>query len=106
MITAPKIFGKPRDQFLADLGYALLQVKRARGLSPEDMRIVFGLKCGDMVPKYIAGEHEMSMTTWLRAVEAWPEIIELLQETENERALKGRQRALDLEETEQRRKAA
>jgi hypothetical protein len=48
----------------------------------------------------------MSMTTWLRAVEAWPEIIELLQETENERALKGRQRALDLEETEQRRKAA
>jgi HEAT repeat protein len=59
------------------------------------MRIVFGLKCEDMVAKYIAGHHEMSMTAWLRAVEAWPEIIELLQETDNERALKGRQRALD-----------
>ena len=96
-MSAPKIFGKPRDQFLSDLGYALLQVKRARGLSPDDMRIVFGLKCEDMVPKYIAGDHEMSMTAWLRAVEAWPEIIDLLQETDNERALKGRQRALDLD---------
>jgi hypothetical protein len=71
--------------------------RRSRGLSPDDMRIVFGLKCEDMVAKYIAGHHEMSMTAWLRAVEAWPEIIELLQETDNERALKGRQRALDLD---------
>src|SRR3954463_373283 len=97
-MSAPKIFGKPRDQFLTDLGYALFQVRRARGLSPEDMRIVFGLKGVDMVAKYITGDHEMSMTAWLRAVEAWPEIIELLQETDNERALKGRQRKLDLEE--------
>jgi hypothetical protein len=96
-MNAPKIFGKPRDQFLTDLGYVLLQVRRSRGLSPDDMRIVFGLKCEDMVAKYIAGHHEMSMTAWLRAVEAWPEIIELLQETDNERALKGRQRALDLD---------
>lgn len=104
-MAAPKIFGKPRDQFLSDLGYALLQVKRSRGLTPDDMRIVFGLKVDDMVPKYIAGEHEMSMTAWLRAVEAWPEIIELLQETENERALKGRQLELGVDEIA-RRKAA
>lgn len=99
-MSEPKIFGKPRDQFLADLGYALLQVKRARGLSAEDMRVVFGLKCEDMVAKYIAGHHEMSMTSWLRAVQTWPEIIELLQETDNERALKGRQRELGLEPPE------
>lgn len=104
-MSGPKIFGKPRDEFLSDLGYALLQVKRIRGLSREDMRIVFGLKCEDMVAKYIAGEHEMSMTAWLRAVEAWPEIIGLLQETDNERALKGRQLDLGVD-APARRKAA
>jgi hypothetical protein len=37
----------------------------------------------------------MSVVSWLRAVEAWPELPELIQESDTERALKGRQRPLD-----------
>jgi hypothetical protein len=96
-MSAPKIFGKPRDLILSDLGYALQQVKRARGLSADDMRIVFGLKADDMVAKYIAGDHAMDVVAWLRALEAWPELLDFLEESDTERALKGRQRALDLE---------
>jgi hypothetical protein len=96
-MSAAKIFGKPRDLLLGDIGYALQQVKRARGLSSDDMRVVFGLKDDDMVAKYIAGENAMSVVSWLRALEAWPELPELLEESDQERALKGRQRALDLD---------
>jgi hypothetical protein len=96
-MSAGKIFGKPRDLLLGDIGYALQQVKRARGLSSDDMRVVFGLKDDDMVAKYIAGENAMSVVSWLRALEAWPELPELLEESDQERALKGRQRALDLD---------
>jgi hypothetical protein len=39
----------------------------------------------------------MSVVSWLRALEAWPELPELLEESDQERALKGRQRALDLD---------
>jgi hypothetical protein len=97
MASVPKIFGKPRDQVLGDIGYALMQVKRARGLTSDDMRVVFGLKDDDMVAKYIAGENAMSVVSWLRALEAWPELPELVTESDTERALKGRQRALDLD---------
>ena len=96
MNAAPKIFGKPRDHILEDIGYALQQVKRSRGLSPDDMRVVFGLKDGDMVSKYIAGENAMNVVSWLRALEAWPELFELMQESDTERAMKGRQRDLNL----------
>jgi hypothetical protein len=96
-MSAPKIFGKARDQVLADIGFALMQVKRTRGLSADDMRVIFGLKCDDMVAKYIAGENAMDCVAWLRANEAWPELAELIEESDNERALKGRQRALDLD---------
>lgn len=98
-MSAAKIFGKPRDLILGDLGYALQQVKRARGLSGDDMRVVFGLKDGDMVAKYIAGDNAMSVISWLRAIEAWPELPELVAESDTERALKGRQRPLDFEPT-------
>lgn len=97
MATPAKIFGKPRDLILADIGYALQQVRRARGLSSDDMRVVFGLKDDDMVSKYIAGDNAMSVVSWLRALEAWPELPDLVQESDTERALKGRQRALDLD---------
>jgi hypothetical protein len=96
-MSAGKIFGKPRDLILSDIGYALQQVKRARGLTSDDMRVVFGLKDDDMVAKYIAGENAMSVVSWLRALEAWPELPELVTESDTERALKGRQRALDLD---------
>lgn len=96
-MAEPKIFGKPRDLILGDIGYALQQVKRARGLSSDDMRVVFGLKDDDMVSKYIAGDNAMSVVSWLRALAAWPELPDLLEESDTERALKGRQRALDLD---------
>ena len=96
MASSPKIFGKPRAQILDDIGYALQQVKRSRGLTPDDMRVVFGLKEPDMVAKYIAGENAMNVVSWLRALEAWPELPELIEESDTERALKGRQRALEL----------
>jgi hypothetical protein len=101
-MSAPKIFGKPKTAILEDVGYALQQVKRARGLSPDDMRIVLGLKDADMISKYITGEHEMKMISWLRANEAWPELADLIVESDNERALKGRQRPLDFENTPRR----
>lgn len=95
-MSASKIFGKPRDEVLADIGTALSLVKSSRGLSPDDMRIVLGLKCDDMVAKYISGIHAMDAVAWLRANEAWPELTERMEESEHERVLRGRQRALDL----------
>lgn len=105
-MSGPKIFGKPRDELLGDIGRALGQVKAARGLTPDDMRVVFGLKEPDMVSKYIAGENAMSVVSWLRALEAWPELPELIEETERERVLRGRQRALALDPPAKQDKAA
>lgn len=96
MAAPVKIFGKPRDEILGDIGYALQQVKRGRGLTADDMRVVFGLKDDDMVAKYIAGDNAMSVVAWLRALEAWPELPDLVTESDTERALKGRQRSLNL----------
>jgi len=92
----PKIFGEPQSKILGDIGTALLQVKNARGLTAEDMRVVFGLKVDDMVSKYIAGESEMGIVAWMRANEAWPELADKLEETAAERALRARQVALPL----------
>lgn len=100
MASQPNFFGvlaRPRNDLLADIGGALGLVKRRRGLTAEDMRIIFGLKVDDMVARYIAGEAEMGVASWMRALEAWPELAELLEETTAERAMQGRQRALDLD---------
>lgn len=96
-MTAPTILGKSKVSVLADVGTALLQVKNIRGLTLDDMRCVFGLKGDDMVAKYIAGEAEMGFVTWLRANEAWPELANLIAESAADRAMRARQRALDLE---------
>lgn len=111
MASAPTFLGfratgRARNEILDDIGNALGQVKRARGLTADDMRIVFGLKVDDQVARYIAGEAEMGIIAWMRACEAWPELLELLAETTNERALRGRQRAFDLELPVRRDKAA
>lgn len=50
-----------------------------------------------MVAKYIAGEAEMGFIAWGRANDAWPELAEKVAETSAERALRARQRLLDLE---------
>lgn len=99
MASQPIIFGvrtKNADDVLADVGTVLLQVKNARCLTLIDMASVIG-RGDDMVAKYIAGEAEMGFIAWCRANEAWPEFAERLEETSAERALRARQRALDLE---------
>ena len=60
----------------------------------------------DMVAKYIAGEAEMGFIAWGRANDAWPELAEKIAETTAERALRGRQRLLDLEFPASRKAAA
>lgn len=109
MASAPSFFGfltRPRSDVLDDIGEALGRVKRRRGLTAEDMRVVFGLKVDDMVARYIAGEAEMGIVAWMRALEAWPELATFLEENTAERALQGRQCALDLEFPMRRDKAA
>lgn len=105
MTSAPIIFGKRADDIQADVGTVLLQIKNARGLTLIDMASVLG-RGDDMVAKYIAGEAEMGFLAWLRANEAWPELTERLEETATERALRARQRALDLEFPNNRRERA
>lgn len=98
------IFGKEDNEFLADLGTALLQIKNARGLTLVQMGRDLG-KVDDMVAKYIAGETEMGVLAWKRAHAAWPELADKLAETAAERAFRARQRILNLE-PEPRRSAA
>jgi hypothetical protein len=96
MASQPIIFGKRSDDVQADVGTALLQIKNSRGLTLIEMAGVLG-RVDDMVAKYIAGEAEMGFIAWLRANEAWPELQSIIDETATERALRARQRALDLE---------
>lgn len=103
MAPIPTILGKKR-QLLANIGTALLQVKNARLLTLDDMAEVMG-RSDEAVAQYIAGESEMGVTAWMRAVDAWPEITERLTETAAERALKSKQLELGVD-APVRRKAA
>lgn len=97
MATAPNIFGECRqDDILGPVGTALLQIKNARGLTLQDMAYVMG-RGDDMVAKYIAGDSEMGFVAWNRALHAWPELAERIEESAAERAARARQRALDLD---------
>lgn len=91
----PKIFGIPQAEVLGNVGTALLQVKNRRGLTLADMGHTLG-RTDDMVAKYIAGETEMGVIAWMRAVEAWPELADKLEETAAERAAQSRQREFDI----------
>jgi cyanate lyase len=106
-MAAPLIHGirnRPQAEVLGDLGTALLQVKNARGLTLNDMAYSLG-RSDDQVAKYIAGEAEMGFIVWMRALDAYPEIEDRLSESAAERALRAKQRPLDLELTMQRQKA-
>lgn len=94
-MNAPQIFGIPLGDILASAGTALLQVKNARGLTLQDMAFVMR-RSDDQVARYIAGDSEMGFITWSLAAEEWPELQDRLKETAAERALRARQRALDL----------
>lgn len=95
-MSAPTILGKPQSQVLGDVGCALLQIKNARALTLEDMGDLLGVS-REMAAQYIAGEAEMGFVKWLRANETFPELAARFEETSAERALRARQRALDLE---------
>jgi hypothetical protein len=107
MASAPQISGvslisgKSNTCVVEDIGTALLQVKNGRGLRLADMAEALR-KSDDQVAKYIAGESEMGVVAWLRACEEYPEIVDRLTETAAERALRAKQRSLDLELTRQR----
>lgn len=101
-----KILGnRPQADILGDVGLALLQIKNARGYTLDDMGAAIGVS-REMVAQYIAGEAEMGMVKWLRANDAWPELADKVAETAAERALRARQRALDLELPTRRERAA
>lgn len=100
-----QVSGKRHDTVLGDIGTALLIIKNQRGLTlvqmGEDIR-----KSDDTMARYIAGEKEMGVVTWLRACEEYPELPGLVAESAAERTLRSKQRSLDLELTRQREKAA
>lgn len=98
MASLPQISGFPksREHVLADIGTALLQIKNNRGLNLPDMADKIG-RSDDQLARYIAGDMEMGVVAWMRAVDAWPELADKIAETSAERALRARQRALDLD---------
>jgi hypothetical protein len=95
-MSASIILGRSRDAVVADAGTALLQIKNARGLTLEEMGAQIH-RTRESVAQYIAGEAEMGFVTWERAKDTWPELEERMNETAAERALRAKQRALDLE---------
>lgn len=100
-----QVSGKRHSAVLDDIGAALLIIKHQRGLTlvqmGEDIR-----KSDDTIARYIAGEKEMGAVTWLRAIEAYPELPALVSETAADRAARAKQRPLDLELPMRRDKAA
>jgi hypothetical protein len=83
-VCGVSIFSKRHAAVLADIGAALLIIKTQRGLTlvemGEDIR-----KSDDTIARYIAGEKEMGVVTWLRACEIYPELPDLIVEAERRR---------------------
>lgn len=104
-MSASIILGRSRDAVVADAGTALLQIKNTRGLTLEEMGAQIH-RTRESVAQYIAGEAEMGFVTWERAKEAWPELADRMEETAAERAMRAKQRALDLDLPVKREKAA
>ena len=96
-MSAPTILGKPKRAVLGGIGAALLQLKNAHRLTLDEMAEAIG-RSDEMLAQYIAGEAEMGVTAWLRAVETWPELNDRLAHNldEAEKAFRARQRSLPL----------
>ena len=96
-MTAPTILGEKKDM-LARVGAALLQTKVANKLTLDAMSETM-LRSDEAVAQYIAGEAEMGITAWLRAVKAWPDLEDRLSYhlmDEDEKAFRAAQRSLNL----------
>jgi len=96
-MTAPTILGKPKRDVVAGIGLALSQIKIAERMTIDDMAEKIG-RSDEMMAQYLAGEAEMGVTAWLRAVETWPELPDRVQYNldEAEKAFRARQRSLPL----------
>jgi cyanate lyase len=97
-MTSPTILGENKRDVLAALGSALLQTKNANKLTLDDMAETMR-RSDEAVAQYIAGESEMGVTAWLRAVKAWPDLEDRLSYhlmDEDEKAFRARQRNLNL----------
>lgn len=95
-MSEPQIFGKDDEQFLADLGTALLLIKNERELTLVQMGRDLGCS-DDMVARYIAAETEMGILRWKRANTKYPELEDRMSETSAERSFRLKQRALNLQ---------
>lgn len=104
-VCGVSVSGKRHVTVLADIGAALLIIKTQRGLTlvemGEDVR-----KSDDTIARYIAGEKEMGVVTWLRACEEYPELPSLVAESAADRAARANQQSLDLSFYVRREKAA
>lgn len=96
-MSAPTILGKPKRTVTAAIGLALSQIKMAERLTIDEMAETI-TRSDEMMAQYLAGEAEMGVTAWLRAVEAWPELPERVQYNldEAEKAFRAKQRSLPL----------
>jgi hypothetical protein len=96
-MTAPTILGKPKRDVTAAIGLALAQIKIAERLRIDDMAEKIG-RSDEMTAQYLAGEAEMGVTAWLRAVEEWPDLPARVEYNldEAEKAFRARQRTLPL----------
>jgi cyanate lyase len=107
-MSAPTILGIPKRDTLRAIGAALLQTKNANRLTLDDMSETMG-RSDEAIAQYIAGESEMGVTAWLRAVKAWPDLEDRLAYhlmDEAEKAFRARQRSLSLPMPEPEEKAA
>ena len=95
-MNEPHFRGKDEEQFLADLGTALLLIKNERLLTLGQMGRDLGCS-EDQVARYIAAEAEMGILRWKRAQEKYPELEARMTETVTERSFRLKQRALNLE---------
>jgi len=97
-MSAPTILGESKRDLLARVGAALLQTKNANGLTLDVMAEIM-LRSDEAIAQYIAGEAEMGVTAWLRAIKAWPDLEDRLSfhlMDEAEKAFRARQRSLNL----------
>jgi cyanate lyase len=97
-MTAPIILGENKQDTLRAIGSALLQTKNANKLTLDAMAETMR-RSDEAVAQYIAGEAEMGVTAWLRAVSAWPDLEDRLAYhlmDEDEKAFRARQRSLTL----------
>lgn len=98
MASSPTILGIPKRDVLSRIGAALLQTKNANKLTLDEMAETMS-RSDEAVAQYIAGEAEMGVTAWLRAVKAWPDLEDRLAYhlmDEAEKAFRAKQRELRL----------